>query len=176
MAAESGTESRLREALRSTAAQLRALEDERSTWQAKEAELQRQIETLKKEQSAAKPVVARTNDRALAEAHQKIDDQSNELEKGKAALAQCQTASQTATSAERDKEEESAHLREAVQAQTHRAEACEARNEQIAKLAQEGLDRVSRIGGDPLFGFGDVKRENLAQDYQDRILEQKVKP
>jgi chromosome segregation ATPase len=176
-AADSNTETRLREALRTTAGQLRALEDEKSSWKAKEAELQQKIDALQKELAAApKQAVSHASDRALVEANRKLDERSDELAKAKASLDQCQAGSRKALESDRVKDDERTKLAEAVKAQTERAEACEAKNGQLLTLANQAMDRLVETGGDVVFGFGQVKRENLAQDFKDKLLEQKVKP
>jgi chromosome segregation ATPase len=176
-AADSATEARLREALRTTVGQLRALEDERSAWKAKEAELHQKLEALQKELAiASKQAPTRTNDRALAQASRNLDERSEELARTKAALEQCMAGSRKALESDRAKDDERTKLAEAVKVQTERADGCETKNGQLFTLANEAMDRLVQTGGDVVFGFGQVKRENLAQDLKDRLLEQRVKP
>src|SRR3990172_6347761 len=98
--ADSATEAWLREALRSTTSQLRALEDERGRWQAKEPEQAKELESLRKELAGARRGAARDGDRKLSgrlaeqtEAIAKLADANARLNE---ALAQCQKAAAAA--------------------------------------------------------------------------------
>ena len=181
-AAESGSEARLREALRSATTQLRSLEDERAKWQGKEAEYKKELESLRKElaAAAAKPAVDKRGvrcEREMAATKEKNDELTSETAKLKASLEQCQSSAREAPRAVQAKDGESTVVAARVAALLERSTACEAKNAQMAEVAKEMVGRLSKIGWTPweaLVGFKRVEMENVVQEYGDRLLEQKV--
>jgi len=179
--AEPPSETRLREALRSTSTQLRTLEDERSRWQATEAEQKKEIETLKA-QLAAERAKARRQQAPSAEVTKRLDEQTEANQKLSASLAECQTAARDAGDAVHAKEEQNARLIAQVRFQVQRAASCEEKNARLYRLTKEFVDRFEKMGlGDsllstlePFLGLRRVELENFSQDFQDKLLEQKV--
>lgn len=184
--ADGAGEARLREALRTATTQLRALEDERARWQATEAEQRKEIEKLRAQlATAAKrpaPVVKRDDPEVeeLKQLRQRLADQEGSATKLSSSLAQCQAGEKTAAEAARDGEGERARLTADVAILRERLAATEARNTRLYGLGKEMLDWISREGvyeaSEPLLGLKRVELENVAQNYEDKLLEARSKP
>src|SRR5215471_6169145 len=168
--ADAATEARLRDALRSTTAQLRALEDERQRWQQAEAQLRRELETLH-----GLPSPSSAADRNLAAANRRVSEQQAANARLKESLARCQasvpataapTVGQLTEDERKKKDEEIAKLREALSAS-------EARNVQMYRVGKDLIAWLHEIGvgGEPFFGWKRVQLENAAQQYEDRLTE-----
>lgn len=182
-AADAAGESRLREALRSATAQLQALEDERAGWRAKETQSQKEVESLRKQLAAARQAAGKGGGRQLGDLNQRLAEQAEAAAKATQSLAQCQNTARDAAETARAKEEERARL--AVQAATlaERGAACEAKNARMYAVGKDVIDWLSNVGvvaalaaREPFLGLKRVELENAAQDYEDKLLEQKVKP
>jgi hypothetical protein len=180
--AESQSEARLRDALRSTSSQLRALEDERGRWQALEAEQKKEIESLKAQLAASSK--AHRQQAPSAELTRRLDEQTEANQRLSASLAECQTAARDAAEAARAKEEQNARLIAQVGSQIQRVASCEEKNARLYRLTREFVERFEKMGlGDtllstlePVLGLRRVELENFSQDFQDKLLEQKVQP
>jgi len=176
--ADAATEARLRDALRSTTAQVRALEDERSKWQATEAELRREVQTL---QSAKAPAQARPSDPSVSTLQRRLSEQADTNRKLKDSLARCQTQSGArATDAAghgTDKDEERTRLTGEVTTLREQLKSSEARNLEMYQVGKDLIAWLEQIGvgGEPMFGWKRVQLENIAQDYEDKLYGKKVK-
>ncbi len=184
-AADSQTENRLREALRSTTSQLRALEEEKSRWQTTEAAQKNEIESLKAkladESRKARAQIASGETKRrldeLTEANQKLADN----------LAQCQASARESAEAVRAKDAEreqlAAQQTEQAKVATNRANSCEEKNSRMYQLSHELLEKCEKMSlGDtlmaplePFTGLRRTKLENLFQEYEDKLLEQKAR-
>lgn len=185
--ADGPAEARLREALRSTTSQLQALEDERGKWQAKEAELHKEVESLRSQLAQAKLAAGRGGARKSAELERRLADQAaadSALKEAHAklgeSLSQCEKAAREASEAARAKEDERARLAGDVSSLERRLAAAGAKNARMFAVGKEILQWALRddIGetGQTVLGLERVKLENAAQDYEDDLLDQKVKP
>jgi chromosome segregation ATPase len=179
--ADASTEARLRDALRATTAQLHALEEEQARWQAAEAALKGRVESLEVQLAAARRAPAKPRDcgdaeRRAAETTRRVGEQEEALQKLGQSLAQCQSAAQDST-----------RERAAALAQTKdtkgRLDAAEAKNARLYRIGKEIIDWLSSIGpvsaiaaSEPFLGLKRVEIENAAQDYEDKLMEQRVKP
>jgi chromosome segregation ATPase len=187
-AAESAgsVESQLRDALRNAVAQLSAAEADRAALQTAQAnadqknkDLAAQVETLIKRSAADKA----SADKAIAGLNSRLSEQAAEIarlgaaiEKWKAAYAQIDAAGR-ATEARRAKLEADAIVLGRREADLL------LRNAALFKLGNEILTRYAdfSLGNalqakEPFVGITRVKLENLVQDYQDKLLEQKINP
>ena len=170
---------RLREALRSATAQTRALEDQRTALQAKVAEADREKAAMVAQISAAKAQVKeveKTHREAVAEFNERLEDRNQTLEKWKGAYEEAATVAR-AKDAERAKFEGQAA---AFKAST---KSCVAKNALLTKVGRELLHRYEGVSfgdmvvvNEPLVGARRVQVQNLLQDYDDKLLEQKVTP
>jgi hypothetical protein len=179
--AETASEARLREALRTTTAQLRAAEDDRARLQASEAALKEELAKVKAD--AARRAAPRVGGRELeelraktAETAQRLAEQAEGNRKLTDALAQCQAGNQDATRGKADAEGELRGVRE-------RLAAAEATNARMYAVGKDVFDWLSRLGfgtalraREPFLGLKRVELENAAQDYEDKLYEQRLHP
>lgn len=186
-AQSSDTEARLREALRASTAQVRALEDERAMLQARMAEADRERESLRQQlaalQQQEKPAKPAVDEEALADFQQRLDQQNAALGQMGAALNKWRSAYEEAANVARAKEAERAQLAARVPEMTARLSTCETKNVELYKVGNEILTHYAEMDiGDvmaarePFLGFKRVELQNLVQDYQDKLLDQKVTP
>jgi chromosome segregation ATPase len=182
LAAETSSEARLRDALRSATAQLRALEDERSRWQATDADQKKEIEALKaKLATASSRPAPRNNDRELQELNRKLTEAAESRDRQVEAAAECQVALREASQAARVKEDERTQLAERLGPLNDRVSVCETRNAKLFEVAMDILRRYEKMtvgeairAREPFTGLKRVELENLAQDSQDKLLDQRV--
>ncbi|HEY8334821.1 MAG TPA: hypothetical protein VIQ05_13610 [Tardiphaga sp.] len=170
---------RLREALRSATAQTRALEDQRTALQAKVAEFDREKAAMVAQITAAKAQVKeieKTNREAVAEFNERLEDRNQTLEKWKSAYEEAATVAR-AKDAERAKFEGQAASFKAS------TKSCMAKNALLTKVGRELLHRYEGVSfgdmvviNEPLIGARRVEVQNLLQDYDDKLLEQRVTP
>lgn len=168
---------KLRDALRSATAQTRALEDQRAALQAKVAEAEREKAALTAQIAAAKAQVKeveKIHREAVDEFNQRLEDRNQTLEKWKGAYEEAATVAR-AKDAERAKFEGDAT---AYKAST---KSCVAKNTQLMKVGRELLHRYEGVSfgdiaviNEPLTGARRVEVQNILQDYEDRLIEQKV--
>ena len=169
----------LREALRSTTAQLRQLEDERTALQAKVAGFDRERAAAKAQVDAAKAEVReirKEQREAVEEFNKRLTERDETLEKWKAAYEQAATVARS-KDAERAKFEGEANTYKAS------TKGCVAKNGQLLKAGHELLQRYQEVtigdmilGREPVVGLRRVEIQNTIQDTRDKMLDQKVTP
>jgi chromosome segregation ATPase len=170
---------RLREALRSAITQARSLEDQRTALQAKVTEAERAQTTLKAQVEAAKAEikeVEKQHREAVEEFNQRLAQRDETLEKWK-------TAYEEAANVARSKDAERAKFEGQAAAFKASVKACQAKNGQLVKVGRELLQRYEEanfvdlaIASEPMLGVRRAEIQNLLQDYNDKILDQKVTP
>ncbi len=170
---------RLREALRTATAQSRALEDQRAALQAKLTAAEQERDRLKKQNDTFRAQVKEAEQayrQAVKDFNERIEERDDALEKWKSAYGEAASVART-KDAERTKfEGEATTLKASVKA-------CEAKNVNLAKTANEIVTKYEAMNPfekvldhDPVFGLKRVEHQNAAQDFRDKIIEQKVKP
>ncbi|MES2194857.1 MAG: hypothetical protein V4517_10595 [Pseudomonadota bacterium] len=179
-AAHADTESdRLREALRTATAQSRSLEDQRAALQAKLAAIEQERDRLKKQNDAFRAQVKEAEQayrQAVKDFNERLAERDESLEKWKSAYGEAATVAR-AKDAERVKfEGEAAALKVSNKA-------CVAKNAQLVKVGQdivrqyEEMNPMEKIWHhEPVLGLKRVEHQNAAQDFRDKILDQKVTP
>jgi hypothetical protein len=179
-------ETRLREMLRNTILQLRAAETERAALQAAQAEsaakekaLTEQVEALTKQSAADKDAA----DKAITDLKAKVADQDTQITQLKDALEKWKEGYAKAADIANAKEAERAKLASQVILLDRKVADRETKNAELFRIGSEILRRYERFGlGDalaarePFVGIARVKLENQVQDYQDKLLDQKIKP
>ncbi|MBY6239906.1 hypothetical protein [Methylosinus sp. Sm6] len=170
---------RLREALRGAITQQRALEDQRAALQAKLTEADAVRAKLEGQVKAAKAdikQVEKAHRDAVEEFNQRLTERDQTLEKWKAAYEEAADVAR-AKDAERAKFE--------AQAASFKAglKTCKAKNTELARIGRELLQHYETanfadlaVASEPLSGVRRVEIQNLLQDYNDKILDQKVTP
>jgi chromosome segregation ATPase len=195
-AADSDIEARLREQLRSAITQLRTLEDQNATLTAKQAEYEKQIQALKPQVATLTQQVAdlqAEGEKAAAKAAE-LDSTITRLKGTLAArdatitglnetVEKWKTEQAKAAALARLKEAERARLDGALKTMTNRAVTCEVKNDELFRLGNEILDRYGAVdvsdamgAREPFIGFKRVELQNIVQDYQDMLMNQKVGP
>src|SRR5262249_47395761 len=86
--ADAATEAKLRDALRGTTSQLRALGDEKARWQKTEADLRAELETLRGQSAAAK--TSDSEKRAVASLNRRVNDLTEANNKLRVSLGKCE--------------------------------------------------------------------------------------
>lgn len=187
-AADAGNaaEARLRETLKATIAQLRTAENDRATLQAAQADadqknkdLTEQVKVLLKQSNADKAAADRTAEGLKA----RLAQESEQAAKLKEVLAETQAAHEKAVAAAHAAEEKNARLVADDGVLQRQIAELQAKNRELFKLANEILTRYQRFSlGDalaakePFVGTTRTQLENLVQDYQDKIRDQRATP
>jgi chromosome segregation ATPase len=170
---------RLREALRGATAQTRALEDQRTTLQAKIADAEREKSAMTAQLNAARArskELEKAQREAVEEFNQRLEERNQTLEKWKTAYEEAATVAR-AKDAERARFESEAATFKAS------TKSCQAKNTELIKASSEILQRYhsltigdALLATEPVSGLGRVKAQNFLQDSNDRLLDQKATP
>jgi chromosome segregation ATPase len=170
---------RLREALRNATAQVRSLEDQRAGLQAKLTAAEQERDRLRKQNEVVRAQVKEAEQsyrQAVKEFNDRLTERDESLEKWKSAYAEAATVARS-KDAERTKFEATATALKASN------KACEVKNAQLVKVGQdivkqyEAMSPLEKIWDhEPVFGLKRVDHQNAAQDFRDKILDQKVQP
>jgi NADH dehydrogenase/NADH:ubiquinone oxidoreductase subunit G len=184
--APSAAEVKLRETLRNTMLQLRTSETERATLQAAQTEsdqknkaLSVQVETLTKQAATDQ----QTAEKTIATLNSRASNREAELAQLKEAFETLKIAEKQAADLATAREGQRAKLAGDVIALQRKVAEQQTKNAAMFKLGNEILARYEKFGlGDaltarePFIGITRVKFENLMQDYQDKLADQKIKP
>lgn len=184
--APNAAEQKLRENLRATMLQLRTAESERAALQASQAESDatakaatEKLEAMTRE-SAASQVLA---DKTVGDLQNRLARRELDLAETKAGFEKAKAEIARITEIARKKEEERARLAiKSVELQRLVTDR-ETKNVALFKTGTEILTRYERmslgealVAREPFTGITKVRLQNLVQDYQDKLLDQKVKP
>ena len=176
----------LRTALRDTTQQLRSAQGELTAAQAAQAaltadkkSLTEQLEALKKQIVVDRTAAEKTTGTLAAQ----NAEQKAVLARLNEQLAQARAEGEKSASSARTAEAQIAQLTAENIAQERRLADREAKNLKLFTLGNEILSRYEAFSlgnairaKEPFVGTTRTKLENLVQDYQDRLLDQKVKP
>lgn len=170
---------RLREALRSATAQARTAEDQRAAVQAKLTAAEQERDRLRKQTDAYRAQVKEAEQsyrQAVKDFNERIAERDESLEKWKSAYGEAAGVART-KDAERAKFEGEATTWKAS------TKACEAKNVKLVRIADDAVRQYEKMDPlekvlhhDPAIGFKRVEHQNAAQDFRDKIIEQKAKP
>ena len=170
---------RLRDALRNATAQSRTLEDQRAALQVKLTSAEQERDRLKKQNEAFRAQVKEAEQayrQAVKDFNERLAERDDSLEKWKSAYAEAATVART-KDAERAKFEAEATAFKAS------SKVCTAKNAQLVKVGNdivrqyEEMNPMEKIWDhEPVFGLKRVEHQNAAQDFRDKILDQKANP
>ncbi len=170
---------RLREALRSATAQVRALEDQRAALQAKQVEADRDRERLKTQNQNLRAQVKEAEQayrQAVKDFNDRIAERDQVLDQWKTQYGEAATVGRTKEAALAKATSEAASFKAS-------SKSCEAKNVELVKLSEGVVARYKEMNPfeklldhDPVFGLKRVDHQNEVQDYQDKIISQKAKP
>lgn len=189
-AAETPTEARLREALRAAQARVQALEAQVERCNAPAPAPAAAAPAPAVEGEALRRRVADLTARLRqAQAAGRVDLQGERQRVEAQAIAAAEErdkwreAYQTAAANAQARDRDRASLDARAESLGKRAEACEAKNARLYQVAREILDRLGAgrlrdawLAREPFVGRKRVELENVAQDYEDKLLDQKVTP
>jgi len=174
VSAADDAETKLREQLRSTMLQLRTIQNEKAALQAQQTDSEQKLKTLTAQVESLT--------KQASEAEKTSADQAAEIVQYKEALEKWKVAYQQANEVATGKEAERARLADKSITLERRAADLQMKNAALFKLGNDILKRYERFGlGDalaakePFTGITRVKLENLVQDYQDKLIEQRAK-
>jgi len=173
-------EAQLRERLRATMLQLRAAETERAALQAVQAQWADEKQKLTERNEALTKQINENKQTA-----QVVDSLKSQVSRQEKEIAQLKEAIESGTQAAelaRNKETERTKLVEEVVIGLERLVVDrQAKNLALYKIASEILQRYEKFGlGDaltarePFIGITRVRLQNLVQDYQDKLLNERV--
>jgi colicin import membrane protein len=177
-------EGRLREALHRATEELRDAQDQIARLQAKEAEDQRQIQTLSAQAAEQKAQASagqkegeqarRAADQAEREMKQRVGEAQGIVDKWQAAYNQAAAVAKT-------RDEAAAHYQALNKQLSDRTALCEMKNTHLYDLGNEILDKFDNRGFaegfarmEPFTQLKRVQLETIVQDYQDKIHAEKL--
>ncbi len=179
-------EAKLREALRNATLQLRSAETERAALQSASAALaedkktqEAKFETLRKQTVAERAA----DEKMIAGLKAQATAQDAEIAKLKEALEKSVAAGKQAAALAAAKETDRAKLAADLVVLQRKLDDRETKNLALFKLGNEILTRYQKFSfgealaaREPFVGTTRTKLENLVQDYQDKLLDQRAKP
>jgi chromosome segregation ATPase len=174
-------DARVQQAMRNMTARLRAAETERDSLQSAKAQADQEKKVLT-ERLDGLTKQATADSQALAASKTKLAERETENAQLQDAIQKLQGTQTRAVEIAQKAEGERVKLAGQVIELQRKLSDREAKNLALFKLANEILKRYERFGlGDalaakePFTGIARVKLENLVQDYQDKIADQRVK-
>jgi hypothetical protein len=189
----SPAEAKLREQLRATLVQLRAVETEKANLQAAQVTLETQNKSLTAELEAKK----KEHDKLAADAEAdqlqsrkeigdltgRLAEREAELAKHRVALEKWRLAHRQVTGVAQKKEEQRAASAQKVIELERKVADRERKNVELYKTGDEILTRYSKFGlgealaaREPFTGLRRTQLENLVQEYKDRLLDNTIQP
>ena len=176
---QSDAETRLRAALKTASARIRELEEQNATLETKQADADREKQTLT--QKAAE------DDKALAELHKQTDSDKAALDAAAAAehqqqdsIAKWQASYNDAADKARTRDADAKQLDTVLGQMRPRLQSCEAKNAALYKIGEDVLDLYDKkdffdiVTGEPVTKLKRVELENTMQDYEDKMRDNKV--
>jgi chromosome segregation ATPase len=167
-------EDRLRDQLRSTLNELHGLQDEQASLQAQKAAAEQERDALKAQLAKAEAQVAHAGESAAAKAQAQA--LANQVAQYKTAAEQ---ASGTAQQAQTDRDK----LQTALADAQKQLGTCTDKNAKLLKLGNEILDAYQQFdvgeaiaANEPFISIRRVELENMAQDFDDRLHDDKFNP
>jgi chromosome segregation ATPase len=183
--APNAEEDRLRAALREMTQQLRSAQTELSNLQATQASLADEKKTLSEKYETLKKQVVSDRaaaDKAAADSAARAVDQKAAIARLEAALEKAKAEGEKSAQEARAAEAQDVKLTAENYALQRRAADRETKNLALFLLANEILSRYEDFSlgkalnaKEPFVGATRTKLENLVQDYQDKILDQRAK-
>ncbi len=175
-------EARLREGLKTLTLQLRAAQTETATLQAAQAKLTEEKKELET-RVAALSKQSVTDSETITEIREELVTRGNEVNRLNEALEKWKKSHGEVTVVAQKKETERAAAASQVIIMERKVADQQRKNAELFRLGNEILQRYERFGlGDaltarePFIGTTKVKLQNLAQDYGDKLADQKIKP
>jgi chromosome segregation ATPase len=177
---------RMREQLRTITIQkqksdadLAAIQAEKVDLEAKNADLAKKLEALTKLNASERTVAEKT----IADLREKNEEQTVEVARLNESLASCKATNQKMEEEVRAKDADRAKLADKIVLLDRRVADYRRKNEELYKAGTEVLTRYENFGlgtaltaREPFTRLTRVKMENLVQEYQDKLMDNKIKP
>ncbi|HLY56677.1 MAG TPA: hypothetical protein VKS60_14025 [Stellaceae bacterium] len=180
--ADTDLENHLRDELRTATVGLREAQDQNAALTAKQKELTAQLAAAQAELDQLKakaPSAAQQDQLASAEAAAK--QSQDQVEQSRAMLDKWQTAYKQAADVARSRDAAARDFEVRFNRANSGLDQCVDKNGKLGKLAEELLDRMGNrsfwddLGEDePVTQIYRVKLENILQDYEDKVRDQKA--
>jgi chromosome segregation ATPase len=187
--AQQSNEDRLREALKRTTAELRAVQDGQASLQAQLADAikQRDALTAALEQARSQPAAPAADPAVLAELKQARDNLAaarGELAATQGALAKWQAAYKDAATVAQGRDADARRLDATLKSTHGDLRTCEQANARLIKTARDLLQWYHSASFhtlvlesyEPFLGLKRVELDNIVQDYEDRVADAKLAP
>ena len=179
-------EAHMREALRNSLLQLRDAQNQLASAQTAQAEsdqknkaLTEQVELLKKHSGDDKAAA----DKTIADLQTKVSDQAAKIARLRDSVEKWKTACEQAATVARTEQTQRTKLQDEDVVMQRKIVFLENKNVALFELGNEILSRYEdfSLGSalaakEPFVGLTRTKLENLVQDYQDKLLDQKAQP
>ncbi len=173
---------RLKAALRKVTSELRAEQDQNAALSVKQAhdaqavsDLTAQVDALRKKND----VLQKQSDTAAAEAQ----SNASQLAQTQSALDQWKDAYQKAAETARARDAAAKSFEVQSNGLSRRVDLCEGKNAELYATGKEILDKLdsddfaaSLVRHEPFTGIARVKLDNIVQDYQDKLRDQRLPP
>jgi chromosome segregation ATPase len=173
---------RVKAALRSVTAELRAEQDQNATLTAKQAQNAREIAALAAERDALRAKAGDLQKQSDAAADE-AKSTAGQLAQTQTALDQWKDAYQKAADTARTRDAAAKSFEAQTNDLTHRVSLCEAKNAELYNVGRDILNKLDDddfvdkiLRHEPFTGLARVKLDNIVQDYQDKLRDQRVKP
>jgi chromosome segregation ATPase len=179
-------EAKLREGLKNTMLQLRAVQTEKVALEAAKAELEQKVQTLTDQVEAMGKQLAadkETADKRITDLTERVVTRGNEAMQLQQEIDKARAANKESSALAAKKEGERAKLASEKILLERKVADQQTKNTEIYKLASEILNRYSRFSlgtaiasREPFVGLTKVKLQTLMQDLSDKLADQRIKP
>jgi multidrug efflux pump subunit AcrA (membrane-fusion protein) len=181
--AQESTEDRMRDALRQAVTEMRAAQDQAAQAQADLQKAQAEKADLQKQLDAAKaaPPAPTVKPDVVASLQAQLKAAQAQLASGQQINAKLQGDVQGSLALARQKDSESRQLAAAQKAEGHPLDVCKATNAKLIDVSEgvlhlyesQSFRSILLKSYEPVLGLAKVKLENLVQDYDDKIQDQR---
>jgi len=181
--AQESTEDRMRDALRQAVTEMRAAQDQAAQAQADLQKAQAEKADLQKQLDAAKaaPPAPTVKPDVIASLQAQLKAAQAQLANGQQINAKLQGDVQGSLALARQKDSESRQLAAAQKAESHALDVCKATNAKLIDVSEgvlhlyesQSFRSILLKSYEPVLGLAKVKLENLVQDYDDKIQDQR---
>jgi chromosome segregation ATPase len=179
-------EAKLREGLKNTMLQLRAVQTEKVALEAAKVELEAQVAALTEKVEKAEKQLAEDKaaaEKRIADLTDRVVVRGNEAMQVGQELEKWKTAQKEAAALAAKKEAERAKVTSEKIVLERKVAEQQTKNYEMFKVGSEILNRFEKFGlgtaitaREPFIGLTRVKLQNLMQDYADKLADQKIKP
>jgi colicin import membrane protein len=174
-------ESRIREQLRQSRAEVQDLQAQQARWQAEKAQLEKERDQARQEADATHSQPARVAPSAAQE--RALAEERHRREEAEATVARMRAEADAVARASQDAAAEKKRTAVALEAARAQVDVCTARNLQMYRVGQEVIAAYEQIGmGDvlaarqPFAARARARLDNAAQAFGDRLYEQRYDP